>query len=192
MQIRYISAALLLVAAAGGYYMATNRMGGRRWDFLLPLLQGRAQRHLEAANRAGLSVMFYDGWRDPVDTRDNIARGTSKVKDEFASPHTWGVAYDLVFRHPITGLPWWPPIWGKDAAGNPVFLMDNYKKWEALGRIGESLGLTWGGRWFNPVTLTGFFDGPHFQMKPLSMTYLRSMYKNDYARYLTDQGVAVA
>ncbi len=194
MQTRYIAASLLLLAAAGagGYYVATNRMRGRRWSFLLPVMQQRAQQHLDAATRAGLDVMFYDGWRDPVDTRANIERGTSKVKDEFASPHTWGVAYDLVFRHPVTGLPWWPPIWGKDAAGNPVFILENYKQWEAMGKIGESLGLTWGGRWFNPLTLKGFFDGPHFQLKPLSMAYLRRTYQNDYAGYLTAQGVAVA
>lgn len=189
---RIAAGLLLLAAAGGGYYMATNRMRGNRWALLLPAMQSRATQLIAAANRAGLDVMFYDGWRDPVDTRANIERGTSRVKDEFSSPHTWGVAFDLVFRHPVTGLPWWPPIWGKDNAGNPFFLMDNYEKWQSLGRIGESLGLTWGGRWFNPVTLKGFFDGPHFQMKPLSMAYLRRTYQNDYAGYLASQGVAVS
>ena len=56
------------------------------------------------------------------------------------SPHNYGLAFDIV---PIVNG---KAVWHTD---NPI--------WTALGAIGQSVGLDWGGAW------AGFKDRPHFQ-----------------------------
>jgi peptidoglycan L-alanyl-D-glutamate endopeptidase CwlK len=62
------------------------------------------------------------------------------------SPHNYGLAFDVVFLDLSTPNPsditWDVP--GRD------------DEWEAIGKIGESLGLAWGGRFSRP-------DRPHFE-----------------------------
>ena len=134
---------------------------------------------IREANRQGLDVMFWDGWRDPAETLHNIAKGTSKVKDAYGSKHTWGVAFDIVFKDAL-GLPSWPP-----GAPNPD------PRWYKLGEIGEQLGLKWGGRWFNPQTKQGFFDGPHFELPDFNMTTARNAYGINYQGWLAYKGVSI-
>jgi len=57
------------------------------------------------------------------------------------SLHCWGVSVDFV------------PVVGGHAVWNNIGLF------ERVGRIGEILGLEWGGRW------TSIVDRPHFQLK---------------------------
>lgn len=57
------------------------------------------------------------------------------------SYHNYGLAFDAAPKAYLS-LPDWNPQ-------GPA--------WEILGRIGESLGLEWGGRWSTP-------DKPHFQV----------------------------
>lgn len=57
------------------------------------------------------------------------------------SPHNHGMAFDVCF------------------AGNIPYPPEQDVRWEELGRIGEALGLEWGGRW---RTLQ---DRPHFQRR---------------------------
>jgi len=70
------------------------------------------------------------------------------------SAHNYGRAVDVVeFRNGV-------PIWQ-----NP--------NWEAIGQIGESLGLEWGGRW------KSFVDKPHFQdLKGKTIAQLYHQYKH--------------
>lgn len=56
------------------------------------------------------------------------------------SPHNYGAAFDICFRGP-------DPYPEDDAI------------WEAVGMVGEGVGLAWGGRWRR------FPDRPHFERK---------------------------
>lgn len=42
--------------------------------------------------------------------------------------------------------------------GNPIWPPNNDPRWLVMGKIGESVGLTWGGRWMNP-------DCPHYEYR---------------------------
>jgi peptidoglycan L-alanyl-D-glutamate endopeptidase CwlK len=137
---------------------------------MLPEARAKALQLIELAEDAGLDVMFYDGWRDPDETQKNISKGTSKVADKFSSPHTWGIAFDIVFMR--FGQPFWPPA--------------NDKKWQMLGKIGKNLGLKWGG------DFTSFFDGPHFELPGISVSQLKKQYANDYLAFLKFNNVDVA
>lgn len=173
---------LVLAAIAGGGYFAVTagRKYGKRWTWLLPEAQRKALELERLAKANGLNVMFWDGWRDPAETLQNIAKGTSKVADAWASNHTWGIAFDMVFKNAI-GLPEWP-------AGPP----NPDPRWYRLGELGESIGLKWGGRWWNPQTKTGFFDGPHFELPNIALTDLRAKYGTNYQQWLSAKGVATA
>ena len=45
--------------------------------------------------------------------------------------------------------------------------------WQAIGRIGKSIGLTWGGDWKN------FKDRPHFQIKGYTISELKQKLDNN-------------
>lgn len=68
------------------------------------------------------------------------------------SLHCWGVAFDFV-----------PVVAGK-AVWNDMSLFDR------VGRIGEALGLEWGGRW------TSIVDRPHFQLRGFKWLELQNKY----------------
>lgn len=167
---------LFLVVAAiagGGYYaVTTGRKTGKRWTWMVPDARAKAAQLERLANQQGLNVMFWDGWRDPAETIRNIEKGTSKVKDAYGSKHTWGVAFDMVFKNPV-GLPSWPP------ATDP--------RWKQLGELGKSLGLRWGGEIFGPK----FFDGPHFELPNFNMQTARNAYGINYQGWLAFKGVPI-
>lgn len=163
---------LLVGAIAGGGYWAVTagRRQGKRWAWLTAEARTKATALVAEANRQGLNVMFWDGWRDPQVTLENIAKGTTKVKDAYGSRHTWGVAFDLVFKNPV-GLPSWPD------ADDP--------RWQKLGRIGKQMGLRWGG------DFSTFFDGPHFYLPSFSMATARRVYGINYQGWLAYKGVRI-
>jgi D-alanyl-D-alanine carboxypeptidase-like protein len=67
------------------------------------------------------------------------------------SYHQYGLAFDVV---PVAyeNLPDWNP-------SGPF--------WKQIGEIGESLGLTWGGRWSSP-------DEPHFELNAAPLSELKA------------------
>ena len=82
---------------------------------------------------AGVPVMIIETLRTPAQHALNLANGTSWTEH---SKHLDGLAIDLCpyliyDEHGPDKLQW-------DSA-DPV--------WQTLGRIGEALGLRWGGRW---------------------------------------------
>lgn len=161
--------------AGGGYYLATNRMSGPRWNRLLPQAKNAAQLLLQKAQDNGLQVMFFDGWRDPAESAANIAKGVSFITDPFNSMHVWGAAFDIVFADAL-GLPSWP---------DPTD-----PRWQKLGAIGESLNLKWGGRFAPPGSKQ--FDGPHFQLPGYSTAALKQEYGNNYLTFLQTSGIVIA
>lgn len=164
---------LVLAAIAGGGYFAVTagRKIGKRWKWLIPEARTKATQLEQLAKANGLSVMFWDGWRDPAETLQNIAKGTSKVADAWASNHTWGIAFDIVFKNAI-GLPEWPPA--------------SDQRWQKLGAIGKNIGLKWGG------DFVGFFDGPHFELPNVALADLRKKYGTHYQLWLNAKGIPTA
>jgi peptidoglycan L-alanyl-D-glutamate endopeptidase CwlK len=82
---------------------------------------------------AGVPVLIVDTLRTPAEQAENLRRGVSWTPN---SKHLTGDAIDIApyevwQAHGPDKLNW--------NGNDPV--------WEVLGRIGEALGLRWGGRW---------------------------------------------
>lgn len=141
-------------------------MINRSLDGLIPEMKNKAEKMLYIMNQKGLRVMISETRRtmdiqeaymaQGRDTLENVNKlrikaGLWKISEienkniitkTMKSKHLEGKAIDIV---PLTpeGKAWWnaPPV-----------------IWEAMGLIGESVGLNWGGRW------KGFKDSPHFEI----------------------------
>lgn len=106
---------------------------------LHPRLQVLANQLIEKAAEQGLLVRITSCVRDAAEQQDCVDRGTSSCRYPW-SHHNWGTAFDICRND------------GKGA-------YENRDGWfEAVGAIGERLGLEWGGSWKSPV------DRPHFQL----------------------------
>ncbi len=112
---------------------------------LHPQIEQIAKEHIKRAKLAGLNVAIFNGFRSFDEQNKLYAKGRTEsgsVVTNARGGHSWhnyGLAYDLVFR---VGNKW---SW------------DTKHDWKKLGKIGEQLGLSWGGGW------TKFKDYPHFE-----------------------------
>lgn len=116
----------------------------RRLDDLAPAFKPLAIELLARLMEAGIHVTIVDTLRTEEEHKANLAKGVSWVKH---SKHQDGLAIDI--------CPWL--IWnlnGPDKlqwdASDPI--------WDRIGKVGESLGLIWGGRW--RVRDLGHFEMP--------------------------------
>jgi peptidoglycan L-alanyl-D-glutamate endopeptidase CwlK len=105
----------------------------RRLDDLDPRFRPLAFELLARFVESGIAVMIVDTLRTPAEHAANLAKGVSWTT---RSKHLDGLAIDVCpyMQWQLTGpdkLQW--------DATDPV--------WSAMGRIGEELGLRWGGRW---------------------------------------------
>lgn len=115
---------------------------------LHPIVLAKAQQFVRLAQAEGIRVKLTEGYRPPERQASLLATGATDAKPGW-SFHQYGLAFDAV---PLDGLgrAWW------EAPKNI---------WQALGRIGESLGLAWGGRW-KPTAKLPEGDRPHFEYHP--------------------------
>lgn len=129
---------------------------------LHPSMQDEAKAFvLKAKDRFGIDLRVTDGFRD-YKTQDNIyAQGRTKPGAIVTnarggySNHNFGLAIDVV------------PIENGKANYNTT-------QYPLIGRIGESVGLEWGGRWKSIIDL------PHFQdLQGLSLKELRALPKDE-------------
>lgn len=101
---------------------------------------------------AGVPFIFTCTRRTAAEQMELYARGRTtpgpKVTWTIRSKHVEGKAFDIVICK--AGIPDWNVKADVDVDGVPDYL--------EAGRIGESIGLTWGGRWKTP-------DFPHFETK---------------------------
>lgn len=106
---------------------------------LHPCARGPARALINLADEEGeLTLRVADGFRSLEEQRRMFARGRMVTNARPGqSYHNYGLAIDVA---PIAG-------------GQVVWDID----WAFVGRIGESLGFEWGGRWQHP-------DRPHFQL----------------------------
>ena len=110
-------------------------------ESLEPEIKTRAERLLAKAKEQGLNIRITETFRSVKKQDEYYNKGRtssgSKVTNAkgLQSYHQYGLAFDVSF------------------VGSNAYPNDN-AIWEKLGKIGESLGLVWGGR---------FNDKPHFE-----------------------------
>ena len=104
-----------------------------------PELQKKASELVEKCRQQGLIIKITDCLRDAAEQADCVRRGTSSLSYPH-SHHNWGTAFDFCRND------------GKGAYN------DNDGFFTKVGKIGQNIGLEWGGNWYSPV------DKPHFQL----------------------------
>jgi peptidoglycan L-alanyl-D-glutamate endopeptidase CwlK len=117
-------------------------------DRLHPIVLAKAQQLVQLAKAEGIPIKLTEGYRPPERQAALLTTGATDAKPGY-SFHQYGLAFDLV---PLDaqGKAWWEPPAGV---------------WDTIGRIGESLGLSWGGRW-RPTAKLPLGDRPHFEYHP--------------------------
>jgi peptidoglycan L-alanyl-D-glutamate endopeptidase CwlK len=115
---------------------------------LHPALQGLATKLIELALAQGINAKVISGLRTYAEQNALYAQGrtqpgliVTKAKGG-QSWHNFGTAFDV----------------GIFSADSQIYYGES-PAYKTLGKIGESLGLEWGGSW------KGFVDEPHFQLK---------------------------
>ncbi len=117
----------------------------RRLDDLSDAFRPLAFELIARAAEAGIPLLIIDTLRTPQEQAENIAKGVSWTKH---SKHLIGRAIDVC---PYSHFDLHGPDKLQWDAGDPI--------WDKLGGIGESIGLTWGGRWKKTPDLG------HFELK---------------------------
>ena len=113
-----------------------------------PRLQEKAKLLIKKCEKAGLKIGIGECLRTVAEQDALYAQGRTKPGNKvtnargssYSSCHQWGIALD-VFRND-----------GKGAFN------DSDGFFTKVGKIGQSIGLEWGGSWKHPV------DKPHFQL----------------------------
>jgi peptidoglycan LD-endopeptidase CwlK len=105
----------------------------RALDDLSPRFRPLAVELIARCVEHGIAILIVDTLRTPQEHAQNIANGVSWTKN---SKHLTGDAIDIC---PYEVYQLSGPDKLKWATSDPV--------WSRIGRIGESLGLRWGGRW---------------------------------------------
>lgn len=104
-----------------------------------------------AMQEAGIDYIVTCTYRSQADQDALYAKGRTvpgkKVTWTRNSKHTGRTAFDIAIL--VNGKIIWNPELDADGDGVPEYT--------EAGEIGESVGLTWGGRWESP-------DAPHFQL----------------------------
>ena len=111
----------------------------RSLDDLTPYFRALAVELLARLVEAGIPVMIIDTLRTPEEQEANIKKGVSWTKNSRHLPNSVdgkAQAIDIcpyeIFR----------------AEGQDKLLWDSSNPlWERIGKIGEVIGLEWGGRW---------------------------------------------
>ena len=114
---------------------------------LLPEVKTYARTLVQRAAAAGIEIKVIAGLRTYAEQDELFAQGRAKPGKRVTnakggeSNHNFGVAFDVgVFE------------------GNAY--LDDSPAYDAVGAIGASIGLEWGGHWISLV------DKPHFQLRP--------------------------
>lgn len=110
---------------------------------LIPDMQVKYKQFAELMKKNGFNFILTCAKRTPEEQAELYAQGRTKpghiVTWTLNSRHLTGKAFDIAIT---------------DNKGKPVWDADAY---QVPGRLGESIGLVWGGRWQKP-------DYPHFEL----------------------------
>lgn len=120
----------------------------RDLDLLHPDFRPQVDRFLARCAEAGLMVMVVETWRSAAAHEEDVKNGRSWVK---ASKHQNTIAKklgDLSAQFPAALAIDVAPYEQYQLHGPDKLQWDgNDPVWQKLGKLGESLGLKWGGRW---------------------------------------------
>lgn len=148
--------------AIGGYLLAKllfdkamDYISKGRIEKLHPAIRAQATQLLQLASAQGIHLRITQGMRTIEEQNALYAQGrtlpgkvvtNAKGGDSY---HNYGLAFDVV---PIVnGVAQW-----------------GSKDWDKIGKLGESIGLRWGGRFKSIV------DKPHFEIGP-SISQLKNL-----------------
>lgn len=160
---------VLVLLGIGGYMKQKDIADigaklNKKWLNLNPEMKTRALMVLEKAENVfkdtPYTLHIFDGWRTIERQKSYMKLGTSFVANPLSSYHPWGLAVDFVFKDARNNWTWEP---GKDCEFYDFTCHGSDWYWGQLGKIIESVGLEWGGRWKN-------FDGPHAQLTEFGNT----------------------
>lgn len=122
-------------------------INSRKIEDLRPEVAEKCEAFIAACEQEGIDVIITSTYRDDESQSMLYAQGRTipgaKVTNAKAghSFHNFRVAFDFV-----------PVVSGKA-------VWNDFAVWKRCGRIGEELGLEWGGSWTG-----GFIDKPHMQL----------------------------
>ena len=140
--------------------MAVDARSEKNIATLNKKVQPLARKLIETATAQGINVKVISGHRTYEEQNDLYAQGRSKpglivTKAKGGqSNHNFATAFDVGIFSPD----------GKK-------YIEESTAYDEVGKIGEALGLEWGGSW-------KFYDAPHFQMNEgRSMAQLREAYE---------------
>ena len=114
----------------------------RKLDDLSPEMRPLAMELLARCVEAGIAVIIVDTLRTPEEHAENVRRGVSWVKH---SKHLDGDAIDVA---PFSQYALHGPDKLQWDGDDPI--------WIKIGKIGEAVGLRWGGRWVHTPDLGHF------------------------------------
>lgn len=124
----------------------------RKISDLVPAMQDLARAFSAEMAENGIPFMFTCTYRSQEEQDELYKQGRTKsgkiVTWTKHSLHTQRIAFDIAILR--DGKPTWDIKVDVDA--------DGVKDYFEAGKIGESIGLEWGGSWKNP-------DYPHFQLR---------------------------
>lgn len=127
-------------------------------DQLKPKVKQLAEQLIASCKEEGITIKITNAYRSSAEQNALYAQGRTKKGKIVTNAkggqsfHNYGVAFDFV-----------PIIKGKAA-------WKDEELFRKVGKIGESLGLEWGGSW------KGFLDLPHFQC---TLGYTIAQFKNE-------------
>lgn len=142
-------------------------INSRNIDDLLPSVAAMCRRFIEKCKDQGIEILITSTYRDMESQTALFEQGRSKpgriVTNAKAgqSYHQYRCAFDFV---PLVNG---KPRWGKDD--------DEMSLIKRCGEIGESVGLTWAGRWLT------FKELLHFQYSEKTLAQLQSEFGRSHA-----------
>lgn len=131
-----------------------------------PQLAEKGRQLIKDAHAIGINIIITQGLRTTAEQNALYAQGrtapgkiVTNAKGGY-SYHNFGLAFDFAVTNASGGTVYWDTSIDTNK--------DKAKDWYQVGKLGQKLGLEWGGAW------TGFVDMPHFQMTfGLSLAQLR-------------------
>lgn len=124
----------------------------RNLDDLDPKFKPLAFELIARITAAGIAIMVIETRRSEAAHQEDLASGASRTK---RSKHQDGIAIDLAPYALYSNSTERKNTVNWNAGKGPENVLEPYA---TMGRIGEALGLRWGGRWHDP------FDAGHFEL----------------------------
>lgn len=131
------------------YSIGVIMINSRKLEDLHPKVKAMVEEFIQKCAENGIDLLVTSTYRDHESQNALYAQGRTTAGKKVTNAkggqsfHNWKVAVDIV---PLRNG---KPVWNTTGA--------DWELWEAVGNIGESVGLEWAGRWKT------FKEFAHFQ-----------------------------